>query len=313
MYQNMLITGCGGDIAQSLARIARECSVARNLIGCDTNSDHAGNAYFEVCRRVSDANQDDYLQQISRFISDYNIDVIVPMSEAEIGRFVGGGVISEFEGAAVIAANERAIDVGLDKFATFQMLARRGLNPPWTRIVGVDPPDSVPCIIKPRFGRGSKGFNIVETDEEINRLTKLRAGDIWQELLVPDEEEYTCGLFRSRLGETRTIILKRKLKGGQTQSGEVILSKTMDALLSQIGAAVELVGSINVQLRLTKLGPQVFEINPRFSSTVGFRHKLGFRDFIWTLQDKQGLALEEYVPPRAGIRFYRTSSEVIVE
>ena len=35
----------------------------------------------------------------------------------------------------------------------------------------------------------------------------------------------------------------------------------------------------------TKKGPMIFEINPRFSSTVYMRHKLGFTDVIWSLKE----------------------------
>ena len=38
----------------------------------------------------------------------------------------------------------------------------------------------------------------------------------------------------------------------------------------------------------------VFEINPRFSSTVGMRHKVGFSDLIWSIQET---VLGESLPP----------------
>jgi carbamoyl-phosphate synthase large subunit len=309
----MLITGCGGDIAQSLARIVRERSLADRLIGCDIGEDRGGKPFFDACICVPRASQSDYLPEMTRVVSEYDIDAIVPMSEAEIARFLDAGAMSRFGSASVIAANEEAAKVGLDKLATVQMLDKRGLNPPWTRIVGTRAPDALPCIIKPRVGRGSKGVSVVRTGEEVEKLTRSRAGDLWQELLLPDDEEYTCGLFRSRLGEVRTITFRRKLNGGLTQSGEVVTLASIDALLGEIAAALNLVGSINVQLRLTDVGPRVFEINPRFSSTVAFRHKLGFRDFIWALQDRENLDLEPYVPPRPGIRFYRSTTEIIVQ
>jgi len=45
---------------------------------------------------------------------------------------------------------------------------------------------------------------------------------------------------------------------------------------------------MNVQLRLTEQGPRVFEINPRFSSTVLMRHRIGFSDVLWSIQEAEG-------------------------
>ena len=55
----------------------------------------------------------------------------------------------------------------------------------------------------------------------------------------------------------------------------------------QIAESLDLFGSINIQLRLVeKEGPMVFEINPRFSSTVGMRHMIGFSDLIWSIEEQ---------------------------
>jgi len=51
-------------------------------------------------------------------------------------------------------------------------------------------------------------------------------------------------------------------------------------------------GSMNIQLILTDSGPRIFEINPRFSSTVLMRHKLGFCDFLWSLDEAKGLSVD---------------------
>jgi len=48
---------------------------------------------------------------------------------------------------------------------------------------------------------------------------------------------------------------------------------------------------MNVQLRLTDKGPRVFEINPRFSSTVLMRHRLGYCDVLWAMDEVEGRAV----------------------
>jgi carbamoyl-phosphate synthase large subunit len=144
--------------------------------------------------------------------------------------------------------------------------------------------------------------------DDIERLCRERAGALWQELLLPDDQEY---IYRSRNGEIRKLVFRRKLQGGLTRSGEVIASAAIGALLERIAVVLDLSGSINVQLRLTAEGPRVFEINPRFSSAVGCRHKMGFRDFVWSLLERKGLAIEAYCPPRHGTQC--GANEIIID
>ena len=82
-------------------------------------------------------------------------------------------------------------------------------------------------------------------------------------------------------------------------------------MLCNLADKINLDGSINVQLRLTKKGPVVFEINPRFSSTVLFRHMFGFKDLEWSIQDKLNIELEPYEAAREGRTFYKGFNEFI--
>lgn len=312
IYDTMLITGCAGDIALALARIARGAGAVRRLIGCDIHADHAGPAFFDVCELAPRANDGAYLEALERIVKTHGVDVIVPMSEAEISVLLAAGHLGAFAGVPVLAANQHAVETGLDKYATFNRLAAHELGVPWTRIVGEAPPPTLPCILKRRRGQGSKDLRVVGTEAEVEIANQTRIGDLWQELLLPEDQEYTCGLYRSRAGETRMIALRRRLQGGLTGTAVVADSTPFGPLLHGIADALQLNGSINVQLRLTADGPKVFEINPRFSSTVRFRDRLGFRDFIWSLQDSRGLAIGDYRAPSPGIRMYRCADEVII-
>jgi carbamoyl-phosphate synthase large subunit len=253
-----------------------------------------------------------YFEVLERLVRRHDIGAIVPMSEAEIARFAAEGFLESFLGCDVIAANRSAIEIGLDKYETYRMLVRAGLPAPWTCVVGEEYPKSFPCILKPRRGQGSKGLMRVEAGDAA-ALAPIRHGDIWQELILPDEPEYTCGLYRTNDGDIRTLILDRKLQGGTTKSAVLVEDQAIDSLLRRIAEALELRGAINVQLRVDEEGPKVFEINPRFSSTVGFRHRLGYSDFIWSLRERQGLPPGDYRPGKVGTRIFRGTSLLVIE
>jgi carbamoyl-phosphate synthase large subunit len=312
IYDTMLITGCAGDIALSLARIARNAGAVGRLIGCDIHADHPGLAFFDACELVPRANDGAYLEALEAIVKAHGVDVIVPMSEAEIAALLAAGHLAAFAGVPVLAANRLAVETGLDKYATFNRLSTHKLGVPWTRIVGDAPPLDLPCILKRRRGQGGKDLRLVTTVEEVELAEQTRRGDLWQELLLPEDQEYTCGLYRSRTGETRAIVLRRRLQDSLTAAAVVADSTPFMPLLHEIADALDLSGSINVQLRLTANGPKVFEINPRFSSTVRFRDMLGFHDFIWSLLESRGLAIGDYRAPSPGRRMYRYADEVII-
>ena len=310
-YNAILVTGCGGDIPTGIGRILRESAVAKTLVGTDIRPDNAGTFVVDVCDILPRADNPQYFKEVEKIIKKYSIDLIIPMSEAEIRLWYRSGYTEMFAGVPVIMPNKEAFDVAIDKLVTAEFMKSHGLPYPWTMLVEDGAPRELPCIVKSR-GTGSKGGVEIVDDSSVGYFSAVRSGNIWQEYL--DGEEYTAGVYGCRNGEIRTIVMKRKLSGGMTgytAGGEVVDEPEITRVLTALAKGVKLKGSINVQLRLTSRGPVVFEINPRFSSTVVFRHKLGFKDVVWSLEEKSGDAASAYVAPKTGTKFYKGYTEYI--
>jgi carbamoyl-phosphate synthase large subunit len=312
LFNTVLVTGCAGDIAQGLCKILRKTGAAKVIIGCDIHNDHAGSLLFDRCEIVPRASDPGYSNQISQIIEHFSIDLIIPTSEAELAYLIDSAAHKSNFKVPTLMANTDSIKMGLDKFATSQLLQNIGISFPWTTKVSEGAPSELPCILKMRHGQGSKFVSIVSDPALISSYTQTRPNDIWQELLLPSDEEYTCGLYRSPETSTRCIIMKRKLIGGLTGSGEVVENIEIAQYLSRIAEGLNLSGSINVQLRMTERGPVAFEINARFSSTVVFRHLMGFEDLIWSLQALKGVPISPFSHPTPGTKFYRGALEYIL-
>ena len=311
-YSTILVTGCGGDIGSGIGRILRSYGIADRLIGCDVHSDHPGTLLFDVCESVVRAGHPEYIASMERIIREHDVKLIIPTAEPELRFLASAGLFDTFADIPLIMANSKAVCIGYDKLQTSDFLRTSNLPFPWSCMVGSGLPPHTPCIVKDRYGAGSKHVAVVK-DEMIPYYLHNHPEYIWQEYLIPDDEEYTCGLYRTMKGEVRTICFKRKLQGGFTGSGVVIENSDIDQLLHSVAVALDLRGSINVQLRLCERGPVIFEINPRFSSTVVFRHLLGFKDLIWSVEEKAGKSPDKYNAPVKGARIYRGSFEYIIE
>lgn len=312
LFDTLMFTGASGDIAVALAQLARSEGIARRLIGIDVRPDPAVSSIYDTLETITSASDPTYQEMLSRLIAKYQPNLLIPVSEAELARLASDKMLQHAHGVPVLAVNPRAVEIGLDKFETAKHLERNGILMPWTRVVGVEDPAALPCIFKPRRGQGSKGLTIA-SEVNVEELS-LRSGEyIWQQLLPEDDQEYTCGLYASKAGEIRTISFRRTLQGGLTDYAELVEIDVIDTVLKQVASALKLRGAINVQLRLDAGQPFIFEINPRFSSTVAFRHRAGFRDFLWSLQEAAGAPLEEYRPARGPLVFKRDNNTPAAE
>lgn len=309
LIKTVLVSGGGGDIGIAIARILKGYKFSQ-VIGCDVRREHAGECVFDLFLQAPYANNSDYFVFLSKVFKAYSIDLFIPTSEAEILAIIKFGLVDgKLFGVDVLMTDPNTAMLALDKLKTAKALQSIGVRSPWTQLALYEPKE-LPCIFKPQSGQGSKGLRVVNAPSEAQNLIGSK-DYIWQELLLPSDQEYTCGIFRNSSGILRSIVMKRTLRGGFTDKGEVVENSEIDSYIYTIATKLDIKGAVNFQLRLTEEGPILFEINPRLSSTVMFRHKLGFQDLIWAIEDKLSLPLQDYVKPKAGTKFYRGIQEYI--
>ena len=83
-------------------------------------------------------------------------------------------------------------------------------------------------------------------------------------------------------------------------------------LLISLADSLDFTGCLNVQLKMTNDGPKIFEINPRISSTVMMRHKIGFKDCLWWIKSHLKLNLETPMTEiKIGTKIYRMANEYV--
>lgn len=308
----VLITGCGGDIGQSIGKILKSKPELFNLvIGADLHQDHAGKFIFDECHTVPRCNTGEYRLEILDIIKDNEIDLVIPISEPELREIEKHQYEDDFFGKPAIMANPQSLRVGFDKKLTSDFLKFHKLPFPETYLITDYDKDKFPILIKSRNGSGSKSIHLVNNQNELTLYQKIYPDFLAQEYLQDEEGEYTCGLFRSVSGEVRDIVLKRKLMGGFSGFGLREEHPVISKLLHELAIFLDLRGSINVQLRMVNNTPVIFEINPRFSSTVLFRHMMGYEDVIWSIQDKLKIPLDKYQINYSINKFYKGFSEYV--
>ncbi len=290
MKKNLFVTAVGGDIACSTLRCIRRHYPCNQIIGCDIQKYVQGLDYVDTfILAPTYENEKIYLDFIEETCLKYEITHFLPMTEAEILIAHHNRELFKKHGILLMINNGNIIDIALSKYNTAKYLLEIGVASPNTFKQGdYDNQLTYPLVVKADYGRGSKDVFIVSNDMEYKYALSQVTNPIIQEYIGSKDEEYTMGIF-SDGDKVKEITFKRKLGfGGMSVCVECVSDNKLTKIASQIADSMHLIGSLNVQMRKSDDTYYVFEINPRLSSTVGFRDLFGFNDVIWWLNILDG-------------------------
>ena len=294
--KNILVTGTGGDIGQSVIKCLKDTSYELNLTGCDIDAYAACkdnvDSFFQAPRATE---VEEYKAFIEKIISESKIDYIIPTTEAEI-KFFGCHIEQIDKRVTVLMNKPKILGTFFDKLKTVEFLKDNDILCPRTySIEEYDNEIGFPVLLKQRFGCGGKGMTIVDDSEELSFYKRRNKDMIVQEVIGEVDKEYTVGVF-STGDEIYTIAFHRYLGyGSLSKIARLIQDKELSLIAEKIARVAGLVGSFNIQFRKTDEGYVPFEVNPRLSSTVYIRHYFGFKDVEWWLDMHEGRKIE-YVP-----------------
>jgi carbamoyl-phosphate synthase large subunit len=285
----IMLSSVGGDLAQNVINCIKKMNGDNFLLGSDVNSRNSGRNfvdYFIESKLVSDSS---YLQWLDGVFKEFKIDFYFPLSEAEIKFFAGidsGSFNRIFENVKLIGVDRKIVNIFSDKFETQNWLKKEGFQTP--KIFSSIDEEGLfyPIIIKPRFGSGSRNVFKCQNKIELSSAYNLIPEPIIQECVGSDSDEFTIGLYANQ-EKIKVISFRRALSNsGATSWARHEVNELFVEIGIKIAKKLQLDGSINIQLRVHEGKPYIFEINPRFSSTVFIRSELGFNDVAWSLGDK---------------------------
>lgn len=231
-----------------------------------------------------------YIENLVQKCSALGITHLIQVNEEEIK--VINHNIEVFHAATIkVMINDSfVIDVFMDKYKTVQYLNKlSGIAVPETYEYEDFQEDGKKYIVKLKQSCGSKFLEIITEKKELEKFCIDKKKCVIQEYLE-DAEEYTAGVFSD--GEKiSTIVFKRKLTHGYSSFVELVQGDSIEKEAAIIARNIHLKGYINIQYRKYHDRNYIFEINPRISGTVVFRHMLGFEDVIWWLDvlDNHGI------------------------
>jgi carbamoyl-phosphate synthase large subunit len=307
---NVLVTGVGAPLGQSIMKAAQRANLPCRLLATDRHPLSVGFHWADAHYVVPTAAEPSYITQLITICRKERVDAVMIGSEGEIHVLAQEKEAFEKKtGTRIIVSSPEVLRISADKWETVRFLAAHGLDYPRSALP--EEPEQLetlvgdlgfPLIVKPRNGAGSKGLFKVHSQQELARVTQLVRHPIVQEYLQPDDQEYTTAAFVDKLGQPQgTIVMRRELAAGLTYRAWVEENPRVAATTQAVVSALGPLGPCNVQLRLTERGPVPFEINARFSSSTAMRAHFGYNEVEMALRCY--ILGEKIVPPhiRRGI------------
>lgn len=212
-----------------------------------------------------------YKDLILSLIEKENIDYYIPLIDEEL--LLAKSEIEIESSVHVIAPGPAFIELCLNKYNLMNFLRQHNLSH-IESYLGHEYDDQLnyPIFVKPVSGRGSRGIRIINNKEQLYAYYSLECYKPEEVLIQPviNGQEYTVGITTNNRNQVLSIGSKRILsKRGITQ---MAVTEDNQIINDSVIRLVELMnprGPINVQLFLTEDGEiQIFEINPRFSTTT---------------------------------------------
>ncbi len=312
----VLITGVGAPVGVSIFKALRQSQLKPRIVATDTAVMSVGLFRADAAYLLPHVTADEpgYLRRLQEICLRERVAMVCFGSEIEMRRVAPHRAeIERATGSRLVLNEPDHLEAFMDKWTTVRTLRDRGFPVP-DSVLATDPGavaafltrHDLPVVLKPRHGSGSTNVYVVRSLRELEVLTEYVVEPLLQELLLPDVEEYTVGVYKSpRSGYLGQIVFRRELGAGLTYKAEVVRDPEIEATCRNVVESFDVWGPINLQLRKTAAGVRIFEINLRFSSSVVMRSCFGFNEPELALRD---LVLEEPLTPRPSARDMRSGT-----
>jgi len=223
-----------------------------------------------------------YVDELLGLCRRCGIDMLIPLIDLELevlahtrDRFFSAGIMA-------VVSPPRTIEIGYDKYLTYQFGKENGIPVPKTVISLAEAQQMLksgelawPVAVKPRKGSASMNISFC------NRLQELEAAfhscplPMIQECLTG--EEYGYDMFGDRQYRPISVFYKRKLamRAGETDKAVSECDPELLALGRKIAESLEIFGPLDADIMEGQDGPKLLELNPRFGGGYPCAHLCG--------------------------------------
>jgi carbamoyl-phosphate synthase large subunit len=262
--KNLLITCAGGS---SPIYFANKMKQKFNIFLVDGSNQTVAPYLGFPFKKVPFGNDPSYSNEIESIIKKWNIDCIVPGSDAELLSIKR--ICLQNNSLLAIIPSANFIVLCLNKKKLMETLAKFGIS----HLMPFKDKKQVryPAFAKPIFGRGSRQAHKIDNQRQLEGYLKLYNKKFNEVLVQPyiEGEEYTVSVIVNNLNKIIGIVPKKIiLKKGITKAAVTEYNPLIDNIGKKIVDKFKPNGPFNIQLKVHNNRVYIFEINPRLSTTA---------------------------------------------
>lgn len=267
MTTNVLVPGAGGAAAVGCLKALKMSGLECKLIATDIDPFAAGLFLADKYYIVPPAKDEDvFVEKTLEICKKEKINNIMAVSGFDTIVYAKHRNQYEKLSVNVPFSDYEVIKTCNDKFLLYERIKRMDTMVFTT----LDPNEiEVPCIVKPRAGKGSRDVFVCRDVNDLKYALKKCSEPILQEFLPG--REYTVDVL-SDLNEKALITVPRErieTKAGIASKARIVLDKELQRTSADIAEEVGLRGGSCMQFKEGKDGRlKLIEINPRMGGTT---------------------------------------------
>jgi len=299
MKQNILFT-CAGRRNYLINYFKEALNGNGNIIAVDQDVLAPALVDANIAIQVPDIYDELYISKLLEITKEYSVTAIISLNDLELPILSKNKTVFEQIGVKVIISDEKVIDIGFDKFKTFNFLKNLGIKTPKTfvslesALKAIHDGELVfPLVLKPRWGSASIGIEFPNSIEELKlsyKLQKIKILDtivssisknnIDQSILIQEKlngKEYGLDIVNDFEGNYFGTFAREKLsmRSGETDKAISVIDSNIEKLGEKLAKALKHIGSMDCDAFLVNGTLYLLELNPRFGGGYPFSHEAG--------------------------------------
>lgn len=260
----ILVTGSGGPAGICVIKdlIKRHEIIATDIDWLSSGLYLAKNYYL-----VPRFDAENFIQKMLDIAKKENVSVIIPTVNEEMIYFAENLNMFQKENINVVVSNTKSIEIAINKLSTYKFFEKEIYCPNVYKINEI----IYPCVVKPIASRGSRGFYICSSAEEVEVALKQNSKNIGESVIMEylKGDEYSIyGISDLNRNPLVAVPIKRIQAISESKKAQVINEKDIISVANDMASKLGFIGPWNIQLIKTIDGPKIVEINPRFGGTT---------------------------------------------
>ena len=311
------------------------------IFGTEVKPNVPAASLTEKSFQVPKATSKKYLDSLCSVIEKTRPDVIFPLSDEEILVISKNAnrIQKQYETKCLVSS-PHSIEMALDKFRSANFMRRHGIPcPEYYRIRSVDEfldaheslqsKGRITCV-KPRYGRGSRGFWIISDKRDVARsavfnrcnqkITKSAFCEVLENMSKQNEflameylpgDEYSIDIL-GRHGWPIQLVqrMREETQNGISWVGRITDNSKVNSIARRISILSKIDGPFGIQLRCnSRNDPNLIEVNPRIHGTVTLSAAAGVNIPYMSIKYALGEKIQR-VKARPGTMIRRYMAEI---